>query len=270
MPEAFRPVGIYSSDLSDEQWKLIFTFIPDASPGGRRRTTDTREVLNAIFYLNRSGCTWRDLPKNFPPWQTVYTYFSSWTRSGVWVRIHDYLNRQARLRVDRREEAGVLIVDSQSAKAHYGEEKGFDGFKKVRGRKRHILVDTLGLIWGVRITKANLSDTKEAVHLVRNYKLSRTVEKVYADKGYMGSFCNAAFAKFGVWPRITSLKVNPKHSHDFQESNLKPKRWIVERTFAWFNHYRRLSKDYEKRIINSESMIRLAMTQLLLRRLLPN
>jgi putative transposase len=279
-----RPIGRgYPSDLSDKQWKLIRGLIPNASTGGRPRTTDVRKVLNAILYLTRSGCAWRYLPEDFPPWQTVYWYFNRWATGGVLRKIHDHLVRCVRVFEKRSPIPSVLIIDSQSSKAQWGEQRGWDGFKKVRGRKRSILVDTLGLIHGVRVDSANIKDFTSGAQMLDgdHCRLSPQTTQLaafYADGGYKAhDFQNALYRRFKVWP---TLKVSKKedvctyrgnHKWSYlrrvQESNLKPVRWRVERTFGWFNGYRRLSRDYEKKTSVSETMIHLSMILLMLRRL---
>lgn len=255
----------YPSDLTDEQWKLIRDLLPEARRGGRPRSTCVREVVNALFYLNRTGCAWRYLPKNFPPWQTVYDYFSKWRASGTWRRIHAVLRRELRLTYQKKARPTLLIADSQSVRAPKGESRGFDGYKHVTGRKRQILVDTLGLVHAIKVHAANLQDRKEGAALL-DIPRRGTLKAIYADRGYSGYFCDRAFAKLGIWPRITSLQPGG-NGNQFVPANKQPKRWIVERTFSWFNHYRRLAKDYEKKTIYSESMIEIAMTQLMVRRL---
>lgn len=248
----------YPSDLTDHQWEAIKELIPKARSGGRKRSTCVRHVLNAIFYLNRTGCTWRSLPADFPPWKTVYYYFSKWQEMNVWRSINDFLVREVRKKAGKNEAPSVLIIDSQTAKAHYGENRGYDGFKRMRGRKRQIIVDTLGMVHGIRVHAADLEDRRQGLELIKTYKPKRRLEMIFADRAYNGCFIDQVFLKFRFWSTIV---VNGK------AGNLKPTRWIVERTFAWFNHYRRLSRDYERKIENSESMIYLAMTQLMLRRL---
>lgn len=268
--------------MTNQQWECIKHFIPAARHGGRKRTTDVRKVLDAVFYLNRTGCGWRYLPKEFPPWPTVYDYFSRWRAAGVLERVREQLSRHARRLAGKSEVPSVIIIDSQSAKAHFGETRGYDGFKKVRGRKRHIIVDTLGIIQGVRVTAANVGDVSEGVELLKARKLfldQRGVQAIYADGGYRHKFETAMIETFQTKPVIiqgktklvTSTKPNARHAkrEKVLRTNLKPTRWIVERTFAWFNHYRRLARDFERTTAASEAMINLAMTQILLRKIHP-
>lgn len=265
---------LYPSDLSDKQWKLICNFIPKATTTiGRPRTTEVRQVLNAVFYINRTGCAWRYLPKEYPPWPTVYDYYVRWVKFGVLRQIHDHLASLVRLKENKQALPSVVIIDSQSAKAHFGEHLGFDGFKKVRGRKRHILVDTMGLVHDLRVTSASSTDSPPAIEMLEpsSNRLIK-LKALYVDGGYRGGFERQVFYRFGIRPTLkkTTHVIDRHGSRSLTQSNLKPTRWIVERTFAWFNHFRRLSRDYERKIKFSESMIYLSMTQLMLTRLFKN
>lgn len=264
----------YPSDLSDQQWKLIQSYLPSSRGGGRPRKTCIRRVANAIFYVVRTGCAWRCLPKDFPPWQTVYGYYRAWREDGILEKIHGFLVAQARISQGRDEAPSELVVDSQSVKASFGEALGYDGFKKVRGRKRSILVDTIGLIHAITIHPANSSDGHAAVliqpdHPHRAKGLTRAIKAIYADGGYRGRFEGETLVRFGFCPtyRRSLLKKDGKGAKSIMESNLRPKRWVVERTFGWMNNYRRLVRDYERSIESSRAMVFLGMTQLLLRRL---
>lgn len=255
----------YPSDLTDQQWDLIKDLIPRARTGGRPRTTRVRDVINGIFYLNRTGCPWRYLPKEFPPWQTLYDYFSQWVKSGIWKAISHALSYKARELAGKTLTPRMAIIDAQSVKAHFGEKRGFDGHKRVQGRKRNIIVDTLGLIWACEVHAAVDQDRHGGVSALKKIPKEnlKTLEVMLADGGYKkGPFDVVVLYNYG-------LQLDAKTAKDCGGSSLKPKRWIVERTFAWFNHYRRLSRDYERKTSGSESMIYLAMTQLLLRRLAP-
>lgn len=283
MPTVMDRRRRYPSDLNDQQWEVIKEMVPTARKGGRPRTTNIRDVLDGILYLVRSGCAWHLLPKDFPPWKTVYHYFRRWSVCGVWQMIHNALRSEIRKAQGRNEFASYMIIDSQSVKAHYGELRGYDGFKKVRGRKRQILVDTLGLLHAVYIHPAHLSDTKEGINVVARLSPSQldTLRVMHADLGYRGSFEDYYFYKTRKNPLIHRKDeytgAGKKKSYAEKQLRLKsrmrllgePKRWIVERTFAWFNNYRRLNRDFEKRVCHSESMIYLAMMQLMLRRAYP-
>ena len=191
----------YPSDLTNQQWDVIKDLIPPARRGGRKRTADVRKVLDAVFYLNRTGCGWRYLPENFPPWRTVYEYFSKWRSTRVLEVICEELSKIARKQSGKEEIPSVLIIDSQSAKAQFGESRGYDGFKKVRGRKRHIIVDTLGIVHGIRISPANVGDVNEGIEL-------------YADGGYRHKFADAMVETFPDETHHHSRKHDPCRKHE--------------------------------------------------------
>lgn len=281
MPLVTDRLKAYPSDLSDAQWECIRDFIPKARSGGRRRTTNVRKIIDGVLYLVSSGCAWRYLPKDFPPWKTVYGYYRLWIFDGVWKRIHEFLKKQTRVSAGKNELPTYLIIDSQSVKAQSGDDLGYDGFKRVRGRKRQILVDTLGLIHGIHIHSAALSDPKEGCKILETMpdELCESMQVMSADMGYRGSFEDSFFFKFGFLPLIIKREntgqgkkkkcLEKKYWKRTREKIVQPKRWIVERTFAWFNGYRRLSRDYEKKLYSSETMMYLAMIQLMLRRCYP-
>jgi putative transposase len=255
----------YPCDLSEHQWESIKHLIPYARSGGRRRTTDVRQVINAIFYLVRTGIPWRYLPKNyFPPWRTVYGYFNQWSRKGVWQKINEVLILWIRTKVFERSELPHLgIVDSQSVRSQYGENRGYDAVKKVMGRKRQILVDTLGLMWSVHVHAGNINDPKGGVEVLR--KLPQPVinhmEKILADSVYTWPF-NWYAEDLNI--QVELMKGRKKKPFI---SNLKPKRWVVERTFAWLVRFRRLSRDFEKLTRHSEAVILVAMIAIMLNKL---
>jgi putative transposase len=265
----------YPSDLTDQQWELIKEMIPIARSGGRPRTTEVRFVVNAILYLTRTGCAWRYLPNEYPPYKTVYDYFSKWKSQGIWRKIHLALVTKIRVAEGKKEDPSMVIIDAQSVRAQYGEERGWDGFKKVQGRKREILVDTLGLLWAVKVHAANQGENKRGFDAVERYPAKTKPQKILGDHSYSKSpFDGLVYGKWKIWPEtLRAKRVATKEIKYFRPvkkisvSNLKPKRWIVERTFAWFNHSRRLSRDYEKKICNSEALLYISQIPMMLNRL---
>jgi putative transposase len=254
--------GGFESSLTLQQWDLIKNLIPKPRHGGRRRRTQMRSVVNAVFYLLRTGCAWRYLPKSFPPWQTVYRYFSSWSKDGVWQVINYTLCSLEREHQGRTLYPSLVIIDAQSVRASVGEKRGYDGFKKVQGRKRNIIVDTLGLIWSVNVHSAHDQDRHGGVGLLRRtpQELFRSIHVLLADRGYArGPFDTEAQFNYGLklWFTMSS-----KYG-----TNLKPKRWIVERTFSWMMRFRRLVRDYERTTQNSEAMITICMIMIVLHKL---
>nr|ADN14557.1 Transposase and inactivated derivatives-like protein [Gloeothece verrucosa PCC 7822]ADN15686.1 Transposase and inactivated derivatives-like protein [Gloeothece verrucosa PCC 7822]ADN16585.1 Transposase and inactivated derivatives-like protein [Gloeothece verrucosa PCC 7822]ADN16607.1 Transposase and inactivated derivatives-like protein [Gloeothece verrucosa PCC 7822]ADN18401.1 Transposase and inactivated derivatives-like protein [Gloeothece verrucosa PCC 7822] len=258
---------MYPSDLSDAEWELLAPLIPAAKSGGHPRTTDIRQVCNAIYYHLKTGCQWRYLPKNFPPPSTVYSYYRKWVKKGVWEKINHTLRQMVRQQVGKSPQSSVIIADSQSVETteKKGDVYGFDGGKKVKGRKRQLLVDSLGLILKVIVAEAHgqervLAATAVMELLEENPKLLEKVALMWVDAGYSGD----KFA-LAIWLMIQARVEVIKRSD--KKFKVLPKRWIVERTFGWFNWYRRLSKDYEKLSEMSEAAIYAVMTRIMLRRL---
>ena len=261
----------YPSDLNDTQWKIICPLLPEATCG-RKRKYPLRHLLNAILYLVRGGIAWRMLPKTFPPWRTVYTQFWRWRQAGVWQRVSDALVVLARKRKGRRACPSKIIIDSQSIKTREGGQAlGVDKFKRIDGRKRHIVVDTLGLILMVMVHSASELDEKAGLRLLQRlferfalqlYKGSCRIDTVRADGGYE-HIVQPIQQAFGWTMEVIKRAPN---AVGFQ---LLPKRWVVERTFAWLGRFRRLSKDYERTTASSQAMIYIANICLILRRLAP-
>lgn len=253
----------YPSDLSDGQWALVASHIPAARPGGRPRSTCMRAVLDTLLYLLRTGSQWRQLPRDFPPWPTVHGYFRRWRRSGVLARLHRVLHTLARAAAGRRPWPTVAVMDAQSAKTTgRGGVRGFDGHKRVKGRKRHILVDTLGLLLGVRVGPADEPDQQAGAALLAGLHLRwPTIRVAFADGGHEGrALADEVRLREGVELRI----VRRGGRRAFRVAGLT---WIVERSFAWLGANRRLAREYEFRVGASESLIELAAIRTMLSRL---
>jgi putative transposase len=253
----------YPSDLTRNQWKKLKRLLPKAQPGGRPRSVNLREVLNGVFYIARGGCSWRMMPKDLPPWSTCYDYFRKWRNDGTWSKVNDALRTQVRHRAKRKKSPSLGIIDSQSVKTtEQGGPRGKDAHKKVNGRKRHLVVDTLGMVVTAVVHSAGLQD-RDGAKLVLKKMVNKfpRLKKILADGIYNGGIAEWA-KEVGGW--ILELVVRPEGQTKFE---VLPWRWIVERTFAWLGRYRRLSKDYEGTEESSESWIYVAMTHLMLRRL---
>ncbi len=254
----------YDTDLTDAAWELLKPLLPVARHGGRPRTTDVRAVVNAIFCLLRTGCQWRLLPHQFPPWGTVYHYFRSWDNSGIWVQLHRTIYEQARSAAGRAASPSVVIMDGQSVKTtERGGTRGFDGHKRVKGRKRHILVDTLGLLVANRVEPANVSDRRAGARLLRGLSpLFPGIHTVMADAGHESQkLARELWREDGL-----KLQIVKRRQRAFKIRGLT---WIVERIFAWLGRNRRFSKDYEYRVQTSETLLDIAATRLMLNRLAP-
>ena len=259
----------YPSDLTDAEWAIMAAMIPPGRHGGRRRSVNVREVLNGIFYVLWTGCQWKALPKDLPPKSTVHDYLELWNWDGTLERIHHTLYVAVREEEGREASPTVAIIDLQSAKgAQKGsglDPSGYDAGKKIKGRKRHILVDTLGLLLNVVVHPADIQDRDGAFHLLRRARrLFPFIERIFADGAYAGRKMAMTVWRTGAW----NLQiVKRSYAAGFE---VLPKRWIVERTFAWISRNRRLARDFERYATTVAAFIRLAMIRIMLRRLAAN
>lgn len=254
----------YPTDLSDSQWDIIQPLIPPVKFGGRPRELDMRQVVNAILYLVVSGIQWRMLPKEYPKWQSVYYYFRCWRDNGTWQRIHDTLRAEVRRQAGRHKHPTAGCLDSQSVKCTaVAGVRGYDGAKNITGRKRHLLVDTLGLLLVVVVTTACVQERDGAKLLFQRLTgACKKLRRIWVDGGYRGPTLRDWVAHHCRFCLTVVLRTD-----DQKRFVVLPRRWVVERTFAWLNHHRRLSKDYERLPATSEALIYIAMIRLMVRRL---
>jgi transposase len=268
-PGGDDPRPCYPSSLSDRAWAILAPLMPARDPrkGGAARKYDDRLVLDAVFFVLRSGCQWRMIPRDLLPWDAAYRWYRAWAGDGTLDRIHDALRDQVRVAAGRDPNPSAAVVDAQSIKSSEGgQDRGFDMGKKTTGRKRHLIVDTLGLLLVVMVTSASVQDRPGGRRiLARLAARFPSISLVWADGGYANTVDNSLLAwakeKLGVLLEIV------KRSDDVKGFQVLPRRWVVERTFGWLVRNRRLARDYERLTTNSEAMIKLAMIRLMAIRL---
>jgi transposase len=257
-------IAIFDTDITDAQWTFLHPMLPQPKKLGRP-PADRRSILSAIFYVLKGGIPWRLLPKNFPPWQTVYHIYHSWSANQTWAALNDALRVFIRTEAERNPEPSAAILDSQSVKSDgHGGEVGFDAGKKIKGRKRHLVVDVMGMILGVLVTPASCPEREGGQQVLQRMNgWFPRLRKLWVDGGYTGeSFEDWVKEK---WPKLGVEVV--KRSDSQQGFVVLPKRWVVERTFGWLMRQRRLVRDYERSEQSAEAWIYLAMIRLQLRRL---
>ena len=259
----------YPSDMTDEEWSWVSPLIPPAKRGGRKRKVDLREVMNGIMYVLSTGCQWRYIPANLPPRSTVNGYFQRWGYDGTLEKLHYALYQECRGQMDREASPTACTIDSQSVKSTEKggaciDPNGYDAGKKIKGKKRHILVDTQGLLMHAVVHAADIQDRDGGILVLASmFGLYPFLQKIFADAGYQGPKFGTALAK--ALPNLAVVIV--KRSDTARGFKLLPRRWVVERTFAWLNRCRRLAKDFETLNRTALAFIRLASIRLMLRKL---
>lgn len=255
----------YPTDLKDQEWKVLEPLLPPPSVRGRPMEYPMREIINTIVYFLRAGCAWRMLPHDLPPWQTVYYHFRKWRQDGTWEKLNTALREQVRQAEGREETPSAGVIDSQSVKTTgIKGKRGYDAGKKINGRKRHAIVDTIGLLLIVVVTAASVQDRDGAKLALQSLQQKMSLPRfqlIWADGGYRGKLVDWVKETFSWVLEIV------KRNDDVKGFAVLPRRWVVERTFGWLNNYRRLSKDYEELPETSETVIYAAMMHIMVRRL---